>query len=257
MKAIIYSFSLLLLAETLMSSGCDGGGSVTSYNASNGGGTGTAKVGSTARFAIVKNHMYTVDNNSLKVFDISNPTEMQYLNTINIGNNIETIYPFRNLLFIGSTNGMYAYNIDNPAQPSNPTFVSHITSCDPVVANATHAYLTLRSGTACNGTSNLLQTYDYNVNNGTININFMEQENLYTPKGLALHENYLLVCESRGLLVYDISNATPQNQKISYSTQDYTDIITTENVGIVQHKTGVSYLDISKLPLVYVIKTIN
>jgi len=87
-----------------------------------------------ARFAIVGNYLYAVDNNTLKVFDISVPAYPVYLKSKNIGNGIETIFPKDSLLFIGTQIGMLIFELTNPTNPLQISSYQHIYSCDPVVA---------------------------------------------------------------------------------------------------------------------------
>ena len=74
--------------------------------------------GSTARFTISGNYLYVVNSTSLKAFDISNPVAAPVLkSTTNLGINIETIFPYQDKLFIGSSSSMYIYSLSNPEKP--------------------------------------------------------------------------------------------------------------------------------------------
>ena len=110
--------------------------------------------GSTARFTILNDYLYTVDYNSLYAFNATNAADPQLVHseTINnVGGVIETIYPFENNLFIGSSNGMFIYAVTNAAAPSYVGQFAHVRTCDPVIADGHNAFVTLRSGTACSG----------------------------------------------------------------------------------------------------------
>ncbi len=74
----------------------------------------TGQGGSLARFAIAGNYLYSVDEKQLKVFDISNAADPALKNTVDIGFAIETIFPFKDKLFIGSTSQVYIYSITDP-----------------------------------------------------------------------------------------------------------------------------------------------
>ncbi len=94
------------------------------------------KGGSMARFAIVNNRMYTVSDADLGVFNISSPNDPSFNNKVNINTwGIETIFPFKNKLFIGSQSGMFIYNINNPDNPVLAGQFAHVQSCDPVKRN--------------------------------------------------------------------------------------------------------------------------
>ena len=94
---------------------------------------GTGVGGSTARFAIIGNTLYTVDDKSLNVFDISDAKKPIKIGRSYIGRNIETIFPRdAKTIFIGSQNGMYVYNISDPNLITEQTIVNHFRSCNLV-----------------------------------------------------------------------------------------------------------------------------
>src|SRR5688572_12446128 len=110
--------------------------------------------GSTARFTIAGNFLYVVDNTSLKTFDISNTSVAPVLRSVtNIGINIETIFPYQDKLFIGSSFAMHIYSLTNPAQPVKLATAEYVIrmSCDPVVAKDSTAYATLNATGPCGG----------------------------------------------------------------------------------------------------------
>ena len=120
-------------------------------------GSAIGKGGSMARFALINNFLYTVGNNELSVFNLSNSNQPVFSDKVSVDWNVETIYPFKNKLFVGSTNGMYMYDVNpysgNPAKVGEFT---HARSCDPVIADDNFAYVTLHSGTPCLGYNNEL-----------------------------------------------------------------------------------------------------
>src|SRR5678816_1354029 len=105
----------------------------------------TGIAGSMARFSIVNNYLYAVNISSIKVLDISAINDPQLRNTVPVGWNIETIYPFKNKLFLGSSTGMFIFDISNPLAPVREGSVAHFRACDPVVADNTYAFVTLLS----------------------------------------------------------------------------------------------------------------
>jgi len=164
----------------------------------------TGIAGSMSRFSIVNNYMYAVNTNSLKVLDISILNDPQVQNTVGVGWNIETVYPFKNKLFIGSSNGMFIFDISNPVSPSRQGSVQHFRACDPVVADDTYAFVTLRAGTFCQGTNNQLDVI--NVQN-VMSPQLVKTYGLTNPHGLAKDGDLLFICDgSDGLKVYNASN---------------------------------------------------
>ncbi|MDR3060569.1 MAG: hypothetical protein LBU57_00460 [Dysgonamonadaceae bacterium] len=167
--------------------------------------------GSMARFAVRDNYLYTVDFQNLKMFDISTSDQPRYLKgkEQHLGFDIETIFVKDTLLFIGSQSGMFIYSITRPNYPQMLSHVSHIQSCDPVVASGNYAYVTLNSeNVRCGRTSNLLQVYDisnlYKPELKQSIVGFMH------PRGLGVDGKKLFICDN-GLKVYDIDN--PENPR--------------------------------------------
>jgi hypothetical protein len=70
-----------------------------------GGGSPFGVGGSMARFTIVNNYLYAVSNSALNVVSIANGADPVFSNKVQMNWGIETLYPFNNRLFIGSTTG--------------------------------------------------------------------------------------------------------------------------------------------------------
>jgi hypothetical protein len=170
--------------------------------------------GSMARFMLIGDHLYVIsDQSTVKVFDISSPsmrevTSFQPWNDAQSGwGVIETLFTFKEHLFIGSNAGMLAYDISNPAQPDYLSSYSHMTSCDPVVANDDYAFVTLRAGNNCNwGNSNQMDVLDIeNIMNPVLLTSVAMTE----PHGLDIDtdEQLVFVCDGEaGLKVFDFTS---------------------------------------------------
>jgi hypothetical protein len=157
--------------------------------------------GSMARFSVVNDHMYTVGTNSLDVFNISTPETPVKGSQINFGWGIETIYPFGKNLFIGSTTGMFIFDISNPEAPKSVGQFAHVRSCDPVIADNDYAYVTLRSGTQCQGFTNQLDVI--RLNNLT-NASLLKSYPMTNPHGLAKDGDLLFICDGKsGVKIYN------------------------------------------------------
>jgi len=122
--------------------------------------SGTGIGGSFARFTVVNDYLYTVDQSNLKSFLISNPSNPELKNTNAIGWGIETIFPYKDKLFVGSNAGMYIFDNSRPETPVLLSKFEHARACDPVVVHENTAYVTLRNGTECTGFTNQLEIID-------------------------------------------------------------------------------------------------
>ena len=191
MKTYIY----LIIIVLLYNCSADGDANTTNNDT-------TGQGGSLAQFTIKDNYLYTVDQANLNVFNIDNLKSPVQVNTVNIGFNIETLFNDKQYLYIGSQTGMFIYGIENPETPKKLAEVSHFRACDPVVANSTHAYVTLDSSAGCGASISALQIYDTkDINNPKL----VSSRNLIAPKGLALYNNYLFVCDDE-VKIFDITN---------------------------------------------------
>ncbi len=167
--------------------------------------SGNGTGGSLARFALYNNRMYTVSNSDLKIFNTTNTAAPSYAGTVNFQQgNIETIFPYQNKLFIGSQNGMYIYSLSNPDAPQQLAQVTHIRSCDPVIADDPYAYVTLRGGAVCGGFTNQLDVLDItNITSPFV----VKSYPLSGPAGLSKDGNILMVCDgNEGLKFMNAAN---------------------------------------------------
>ncbi|MFN0013406.1 MAG: LVIVD repeat-containing protein [Saprospiraceae bacterium] len=163
-------------------------------------GIGTA--GSYSRFGQYDNYLYCVDNFTLRPFSVASPSCPSALAPINIGWNIETIFPWGNKLFVGSQTGVFIFDASNPANPVQEASFNHASGCDPVVCDNDNAYVTIHDGTTCNGTFNQLDVIDIRSLPATsLRITYPMKK----PKGLSVYDKYLYLCDE-GLKVFDKSD---------------------------------------------------
>ncbi len=184
--------------------------------------TGTG--GSTARFAAVGDNLYVVNQNSLQLINIADPAHPQRGAKAQLNWNVETIFPYRQKLFIGTNQGMYIYDISQPADPKLLSSYDHIRACDPVVVEGNYAYITLRGTNACRtGSSDLLEIVDISNLSSPKRVVSYPLEN---PYGLAINYPTLYVGRGgKGLQVIDVTD--PVNPKIqrTYAEVNALDLI--------------------------------
>ena len=186
-----------MFAELMNSSGASSGVS----------GSGVGVGGSMARFGIKDNVLYVLDQSTLKVFDISTKTNPVKHNDIYPGWGVETMFLTDKTMFLGTTTGLVVYDISVPLSPQSRTFFSHARSCDPVIVDDTLAYITLRTGTNCGGSSNTLSVVNVKNLNSPKLVSIYPMNN---PHGLGKDGDLLFICDgSAGLKVYNASD--PKN----------------------------------------------
>jgi len=192
----------ILFALTVLFFACDYGSSSDSSDASSGTG------GSMARFTCIGNYLYVVDDHYLRTYDISDSSKITQTSSIGAswGASIETVFPKDSLLFLGSTGGMYIFNLKKPSIPHYISTTEHITSCDPVVVQGKYAFVTLRTDNdvfSCSRGVNQLQVIDVSNLNNPITKGTYEMVN---PRGLAIDGNLLFVCDGMDLVVFNVTN---------------------------------------------------
>ena len=176
--------------------------------------TGTG--GSLARFQIVDNYLYTVGNYEMAIFNIQNLAEPVLSNTQYAGWNIETMFQAEGYLYLGSTNGMYIYNLVNPSSPEFVSDFTHWEGCDPVVVDGDYAYLTLRGGNLCGQLESVLEVID--ISDKT-NPTLAARYELENPYGLGIKDNMLYVCDgTAGLKLFE--RETPEDLRLVNSLKD-------------------------------------
>lgn len=236
----------------------EGNSSVFGGGASGGGNKNpmtAGKGGSMARFAIVDHYLYVVGESDMQLFDITNGG-LVFSNTLYLGNGIETIFPYEEKLFIGTTTGMQIYDNSNPTQPFFLGSFWHVTSCDPVVVTGNRAYVTLRGGTPCGNNDNELHVVDISTpTNPMLTASYGMEE----PYGLGTTPTNVYVCDGAGVKVYHNNTADDLELVNTLNTGKAYDLIPHENIlyvvsedGLIQfdYTNGNSPSQLSRIPVV-------
>jgi hypothetical protein len=220
--------------------------------------TSTGQSGSLARFTISSNALYAINSNYLiYVFDISDVKNPVKVNEVNYSWGLETLFPYGNKLFAGSQNGMYIYDISDPLHPISKSTYRHTTSCDPVVVEGNFAYITLRTGTWCNSTTNRLDVV--NVSDAS-NPYLVKSFNMTNPHGLGINNNTLFVCDGdAGLKIYDASDKENITSHLlaQYPDNKATDVIPLENSLIMIGENGLYQYDYKNLSSIVLLSKIE
>lgn len=230
-EILICTFLILLIA-------CKDGESADMF-IGDGGGTGTG--GSTARFTISGDHLYVVNSNELKLVDISDPRNPEYRNTVDLGRGIETIFSYKENLFIGGQSGMQIYDISDEGNPVYLSEFVHQTACDPVIANDKYAYITIREGQTCNNRFedlNRLITVDISDFRNPFEVDVAEMIN---PRGLTFFRGDLFVAEGEhGLKKFDISDPAHPVLVTFYTEIAANDMIGLETTMLITRDEGIT-----------------
>ena len=225
-------------------------------NSGSSGSNSTGINGSMSRFSIYNDHLYSVINNYLNVFDLTGNKPVKAGADFYIGRNVETIFSYKDNMFMGTPTGLLIYSVKDPLKPVFQSSLSHVYGCDPVVVENDLAYVTVHSGNLCGQSSNELFIVDIS------NIKSPKQLVSYTmtnPKGLGIDNGKLFLCDD-GLKIYKVTD--PQtimsNQLAHYSGMNGYDVIPQNNILLMIASDGLyqyNYSDlnnirqISKIPI--------
>lgn len=205
---------------------------------------GTA--GSMASMVLMNDYLYAIrEPHSVGIVDITTAATPRLDTTFYAGFDLETIYPFEDKLFLGSSTGMFMYDIANPISPVQLGTFSHGRACDPVVTDGAYAYVTLRGGTSCGGNNNELNIVD--VKN-LMNPVLIKTYPLTGPTGLSKDGNLLFVCDgTSGVRVYDASSPDALKQLHQIESSEPYDVIAANKKAMIVGKKGLYQYDYSNL----------
>ncbi|NJL75992.1 MAG: hypothetical protein HC892_14200 [Saprospiraceae bacterium] len=105
--------------------------------------SGDQALGTINRIVRYHDFVYVISRTNLLTFRDNESFELLQVQTIS--DNMETIYPHDNQIFIGTPTSMLVYGLDNPENPNYLSNFQHATSCDPVLPVGKVTYLTLRT----------------------------------------------------------------------------------------------------------------
>jgi len=252
MKKITITVGVSLL---LLLASCGGGGSSAS-SADVKLASPQGQAGSMARFSIVGDYLYTVNENQMNLFDISDASSPQSLSKVHLPWDVETLFAYKEYLYIGASSGLYIYDNSIPTQPTSLATFTHAQSCDPVVVAEDIAYVTLSSGSNCmNNSINRLEVINVHDPKAPTLITTVD---MWQPTGLGIDNNTLFICDGdSGLKIFDLNHSGEGNKtdvKLSAigheSAINCYDVIASNNHLIVSNGKDIRQFDYSALPMV-------
>lgn len=208
-------------------------------------GSSTGVNGSMSRFGLYKDYLYVVLNNQMSIFNLTGDEPEKAVESFNIGSNVETIFSYKDCMFMGTPTGMMIYSVADPLKPEYQSFMSHVYGCDPVVVENDIAYVTVHAGNNCGQNFNELII---------LNVSDVKRPQpivAYTmtkPKGLGIDNGTLFLCDD-GLKIYNAED--PQtlmaNRLAHYSGMDGYDVIPHDNILMMIADDGIYQYDYSDL----------
>ncbi len=168
-------------------------------------GTSGGQIGTVNRITENLGFIYVISNSKIHVFD--NNGTLNKSNEIETQNDLQTIYPNGDYIFLGTRSSMDIYDVRNPETPVEVSSHWHTTACDPVLPYESDvAYVTVRTGdfSDCPGDENALLVLDVS------DVTQPEERtaiSLTSPYGMAIENNILYVGNgAAGLHMYDVTD---------------------------------------------------
>lgn len=188
----------------------------------------TGVSGSTAKMTLIGNYIYAiVERHTLGTIDITNETKPAEVSSFFAGYDLETIFPFKQSLFLGSDIGTFIYDISNPSNPVQSGEFKHGQACDPVITDGANAYITLHTGSTCGGASNELDIV--NVQN-LMQPFLVKSYPMTSPTGLCKDGKLLFICDGpETVRVYDATTASGIFQLSGITVKGPNDLIAANN----------------------------
>ncbi|MBC5644419.1 hypothetical protein H8S77_16195 [Parabacteroides sp. BX2] len=212
---------------------------------SNSSGGSTGVNGSMSRFGLYQDYLYVVLNNQMSIFNLGGAKPEKAADNMYIGGNVETIFSYKDCMFMGTPTGMLIYSVADPVKPEYQSFMSHVYGCDPVVVEDDIAYVTVHAGNNCGQNFNELIILDVS------DVKRPQPIVAYTmtkPKGLGIDNGTLFLCDD-GLKIYNAND--PQtlmaNRLAHYSGMEGYDVIPYNNVLMMIAEDGIYQYDYSDL----------
>ncbi len=222
-----------------------------------GSGSGLGVGGSLARFTLNGDYLYMLDGGDLQTIDVTSEHNPVAKERAYVAGDIETIFPHKKNLFIGSSTGMRIYDVSEPEAPALVSMYSHIMSCDPVVVDDQYAYVTLRNGNTCQGTVNQLEVIDIRTLSSPQLVATYAMTN---PHGLGVDGETLFICDGDdGLKAFDITNVhkISDNMLAHYQNINAHDVIPFNNVLIMIGSDGIFQYDYTDPKNIKLLSTIS
>jgi hypothetical protein len=183
-------------------------------------------------------------------------------NTQSPGWNIETIYPLKDKLFIGSQTGMFIFSLADPASPLLLGSFSHACFNDPVIADDKYAYITLRARTDvsfCWGTA-ALQRNELDIVDITnlMQPSLVKVYDMEEPMGLSKDGDHLFLCDGKaGLKIYDAADPRDLRLLSQVGDIDAFDVICQDGLAIVVAEEGIYQYDYTNINDIKLISKIS
>lgn len=208
-------------------------------------GSSTGVNGSMSRFSLYKDYLYVVNRSQMDILNLAGEKPEVAVQNIYVDWDVETIFSYKDCMFLGTPRGMSIYSVANPLVPERQSTIAHVFGCDPVVVDKDIAYVTVHSGNFCGQNVNELMIIDVKDVKAPMPI---ATYTMKCPKGLGIDNGLLFLCDD-GLQIFRTDN--PQtimaNRIVHYPGVDGYDVIPHNRVAMMISDKGLYQYDYSDL----------
>lgn len=196
-----------------------------------------------ATFVLIDDYLYRVHDSFLIVYDVTNQEKPKEVSRVEVGWDIETLYPTQNFMFIGGQRGMYIFTRADPTRPRQIAKIEHARACDPVVVSGSTAFVTLRGGNRCGQAPDELLCVSIKDPSQP---EVVATKPLQTPWGLAVQDNGLYVSHGEnGYSLLDISQSDNPTIRATWADEATRDFLWFGNTLFVLGDDNVSIYDVT------------
>jgi hypothetical protein len=160
----------------------------------------------------------------MSIFNLSGTSPTKAVENTNVWWNVETIFSYKNNLFMGTPTGLVIYSVEDPLNPTYCSSIQHVYGGDPVVVEDDLAYVTIHSGNFCGQDNNELLIMNVSDVYQPRQIASFAMKN---PKGLGIDNGNLFLCDD-GLKVFKVNSESDPlslNTLAHYTGMDGYDVI--------------------------------
>ncbi len=156
-----------------------------------------------AQFTILDGKLYALNQENLRVFDLTNPLQPEAIASHFIGLDILKLGNYENAMTTSNFYSSLVLDVSNGATPSVINSVPMASACDHIAFKGDLVFISKNTGNECYAERNELivtgtPVYDLS--------NIVGNYPMNDPRGMAIRGDYLLLCDgANGLKIFDIS----------------------------------------------------
>jgi len=201
---------------------------------------------SSARMAIVDDYLYAISGDTVQLFNLEESSAPSPWVLVEVGFNIETLFPHDNYLLVGAQSGVFILDNTDRASPMLVGQFAQATAQNPVVARANLAYVSLRSFETDEGEQlgeNRLEVIDIS---DPSNPQLLNTISMTRPAGMTIDGDSLHVCDGdSGLKTFSLENPREPRLMFGLPNARCKDLLMADDVLVATGLEGIQQYDLT------------